>query len=294
MRVRGSVDSTPLGSGVNYWVWDYDGGVRGMACAFTSQFLDAEPLRGDVVVAPDDPLAAFQPVELLWAGYMPRSTFNISSPYDLGSSSTLSRHTRETTYLDFLGEIGYGAIVVRADGRTAYVNETARRFAGDGMLLLNGRVDAQSPADRSALRRAIASALSDGIGVAPPFGVSRPSGKMPLLVQVSRIAVEETGMTAEPSALLLVTDPLHVGRNDAMHSLQVLGLTPAEARIATLVGTGLSPREAAGIAGNTEATVRSTLKQVYGKLDISRQSELAVLVARIAATGGERRTAVDV
>jgi DNA-binding CsgD family transcriptional regulator len=65
-------------------------------------------------------------------------------------------------------------------------------------------------------------------------------------------------------------------------ALELLGLTPAEARIAALVGGGESPREAADALGVTYNTVRSSLKLVFDKLGVGRQSELARVVARLA------------
>ena len=62
---------------------------------------------------------------------------------------------------------------------------------------------------------------------------------------------------------------------------QAFGLTFAEARAASLVGSGLSPQEATDQLGNSVGTIRSELKKVLSKLDIPRQSELATAVARI-------------
>ncbi|MBK8084165.1 MAG: helix-turn-helix transcriptional regulator [Devosia sp.] len=98
----------------------------------------------------------------------------------------------------------------------------------------------------------------------------------------------DTGGAAQPgegSVLLLVTDLELPLERDAVGALQLLGLSPAEARIADLVGSGHPPKEAARRLGNTEGTVRFSLNQIYRKLGISRQSELARLVARIQATG---------
>jgi DNA-binding CsgD family transcriptional regulator len=43
----------------------------------------------------------------------------------------------------------------------------------------------------------------------------------------------------------------------------------------------LPPREAANRLGITEDTARTTLKRVFGKTGVSRQSELAALLARL-------------
>jgi DNA-binding CsgD family transcriptional regulator len=56
--------------------------------------------------------------------------------------------------------------------------------------------------------------------------------------------------------------------------------TPAEARLAALVGSGLSPRESAEKLGITEETARTVLKRVFSKTGVSRQSELAALLTK--------------
>lgn len=61
----------------------------------------------------------------------------------------------------------------------------------------------------------------------------------------------------------------------------ILGLTLGEARVASLVGAGRSPREAAETLGISEATARTVLKRVFAKTSISKQSHLAVLLARL-------------
>ena len=71
---------------------------------------------------------------------------------------------------------------------------------------------------------------------------------------------------------------------DAPPSAVVQGLfdlTPAEARLASLVARGVAPKEAAGKLQITSGTARTTLKRVFAKVGVSRQSELAALLARL-------------
>jgi len=60
----------------------------------------------------------------------------------------------------------------------------------------------------------------------------------------------------------------------------LLNLTLGEARVASLVGSGKAPREAASALGITEETTRTVLKRVYAKIGVSRQSELTAILAR--------------
>uniref|UniRef100_UPI0035AD8611 helix-turn-helix transcriptional regulator n=1 Tax=Devosia sp. TaxID=1871048 RepID=UPI0035AD8611 len=72
---------------------------------------------------------------------------------------------------------------------------------------------------------------------------------------------------------------------DPSATLELLGLTPAEARLASEVGNGLSPKQAATRLGITTNTARSTLQVIYEKLGIGKQSELARIVTRLEVFG---------
>jgi len=78
-----------------------------------------------------------------------------------------------------------------------------------------------------------------------------------------------------------MTDADNPGRRDPANLLLMLGLTPAEARVAVRIGRGLSPAEAATELGITQNTARYTLQTVFEKLGIRRQSQLAQVVTRL-------------
>ena len=61
----------------------------------------------------------------------------------------------------------------------------------------------------------------------------------------------------------------------------LLGVTLAEARLAALVGSGATPRQAASQLGIAEETARSALKRVFAKTGVTRQSQLAGLLGRL-------------
>jgi DNA-binding CsgD family transcriptional regulator len=89
-------------------------------------------------------------------------------------------------------------------------------------------------------------------------------------------------MVAGAAVLVIVIDPEEKRRTNPIRALRLLGLTPSEARLAALVGGGYSRADAAEILGISESTAHDTIKKVYSKLDISRQSELVRLVDRLA------------
>jgi DNA-binding CsgD family transcriptional regulator len=87
---------------------------------------------------------------------------------------------------------------------------------------------------------------------------------------------------------LLVVTPVDRAAVPSAEVLQGLfDLTPAEARLAGLVGQAKSPREAARILGITEGTARTALKRVLAKTGVRRQAELASLLSGKALGTGQ-------
>jgi len=82
-------------------------------------------------------------------------------------------------------------------------------------------------------------------------------------------------------AVVLVIDSAADVPPDPALVRDVLGLTLGEARIASLVGSGITPQEAADKLGISKETVRTALKRVFAKVGVSRQSELAALLTRL-------------
>jgi DNA-binding CsgD family transcriptional regulator len=66
----------------------------------------------------------------------------------------------------------------------------------------------------------------------------------------------------------------------------LLGITLGEARVASLVGAGQTPREASLALGITEETARTLLERVFHKIEISKQSQLVALLTRLSVRGG--------
>lgn len=73
---------------------------------------------------------------------------------------------------------------------------------------------------------------------------------------------------------------------DVEHHLRVLGLSPAEARLAAAVGQGATLREFSEARGFSYETARTHMRAIFAKLGIGRQSELVALVTRLAASVG--------
>ena len=58
-------------------------------------------------------------------------------------------------------------------------------------------------------------------------------------------------------------------------------LTPAEARVMSMLGAGMTSQRAATELGVTESTIKTHLARVYSKTNVARQSKLVKLVGAL-------------
>jgi DNA-binding CsgD family transcriptional regulator len=178
-----------------------------------------------------------------------------------------------------------GVILINENRTVILVNEAARSLFGGAINVSGGRLQASRSQDQKALDDLIGSCLPRSAVACPPVAISRQhQGCPPLLVQAVPVradTADRVGQLALGSGVLLLLHELGETRTCVERQLVQMGLTRGQARVAEAIGGGLSPREAAAELGLTEGTVRSVLKTVYGRLDLSRQSQLAVLVTRL-------------
>jgi DNA-binding CsgD family transcriptional regulator len=141
--------------------------------------------------------------------------------------------------------------------------------------ILDGRLNAWRRSDQLALDLVLVKTTAGGpSSLADPIMLEKPDHGRPILAQAIPVSAALAG---EPAALIVFSDPTN--------ALELLGLTRAEARIASCVGNGLPARQAAVALSISENTVRSALQLVYEKLGIGKQSELARIVARLDGFG---------
>jgi DNA-binding CsgD family transcriptional regulator/PAS domain-containing protein len=189
---------------------------------------------------------------------------------------------------DTLQYLPSGAMVVDTDGRIVFMNAAAERLIGDGLCTCQKHLRAASAEQQPALDRLIASAqLGTEATSLGPLALPRPSGKMPLLLQAIPFRRSDGDgidrlLFGLPSVLVILVDPEQEHEQNPIAALRLIGLTLAEARIAALVGSGHSRKEAADYLGISEWTAREALKRAFAKLGISRQSELVKLVYRLS------------
>jgi DNA-binding CsgD family transcriptional regulator/PAS domain-containing protein len=178
--------------------------------------------------------------------------------------------------------------------RIVHANPAAEQLlrAGDGLTSSsNGglHLSAVLPAERIVLARSLAQALrvADGSGdhLGEPMRVTRLSAGPLLVVPVPLPppAFSFWELTDTARLLVLVIDPGARSPAAATVLQAAFGLTPAEARVATLIGSGLSGPQAAQVLGVSPTTVKTHLGRCFEKLGVRSQVELANMLSSLPA-----------
>ena len=193
-----------------------------------------------------------------------------------------------------LGNSRIGVIHFGRRGRLLEMNDRARILLrrGDALFDKGGHLHARLPADEARLQRLLASLL-------PADDLPAVSGSLTVghSSTAPRITLHVMPVTAYPldgdlwrvAAVALLVEPGPHSQIDSDLVATVMGLTPAEGRVAALLAGGHTVRNIAFLSGTKESSVRSHMKRIYGKQGISRQADLIRLVLSIAGPSKPRK-----
>jgi DNA-binding CsgD family transcriptional regulator/GAF domain-containing protein len=201
------------------------------------------------------------------------------------NAETQSREIGET-----LSRVGIGIFVIDSLGRVVFRNRAGDTLIGGALQIVNGRLVASFAPQRETLERALTlvrgSDAEQLLEPPRPILVSQRQTARPLVLYLLPIRPSQNQSGAEflvhARAIVLAIDAGPNEPADPTLVRDVLGLTLGEARVAALVGSGLSPRDTARRLGISEETTRTALKRIFSKVGVSRQSELTALVSRVA------------
>lgn len=183
---------------------------------------------------------------------------------------------RARATVNALQTVGLPAAVLTANGRVVAANPD---FEASGPRIAIGAGDRVRLANQAA-QDIFAEALSatdttGGRSIAVPGDGEHP----PLVAHLLPLRGGGRDIFTGASSLLYLT-PLTPSKAPDVKLLEVLfDLTPAEARIASLLVEGKSVESVAAAQGVTENTVRMHLKSVFAKTGVNRQSQLVSLLA---------------
>lgn len=188
---------------------------------------------------------------------------------------------------DVLTRLGCAVFLLDHLARITFANRQAEALLGKAFAAVDGHLIAQIPDQRQAFELAIARALASSLSgrtnkqllpviLGGSAGVGRlVAHAMPWPLNARQVPFAST------AALILVCNGSVRQMADPALVRDLLGLTLGEARVASLIAAGHSPREAAVSLGITFDTARTVLKRIFNKVGVSRQVELASLVGRL-------------
>lgn len=156
----------------------------------------------------------------------------------------------------------------------------------------NLHLAAALPAETAALDRVIGQALlvanGDDGALHKPLRLTRPSGRPPLLilpVPLPPPAFVMWELTESARAMVLVIDPEAQALSAAASVQTAFSLTAAEARVAALIGGGLSGPQTAAALGVSPETIKTHLARCFAKTGVHSQAGLVRLVGMLPQRG---------
>ena len=174
-----------------------------------------------------------------------------------------------------LNNAGIGVLALDRLGRVTFANTMARQL-----------IDAESmEAVRQEVMRLVReSGAEPGKGGGPSL-INRSAHDRPLVLRLLPFKASRQDEPFNSAEMLsLIYDPAAGGNIDATLLRDLFEMTLGEARVAALIGAGQSVQQAAGRLGLKEQSVRTVLKRVFMKTQVSRQAELTMLLQRLRLT----------
>jgi hypothetical protein len=173
--------------------------------------------------------------------------------------------------LDAFERVGWGALMIGADGRVISLNDEARRHVGSEITLAQGQIAATHRTANAELKHRIAATLSADNGPLPATrgGVLLPrrDGR-PVMAYVISIAEPAGGSPPQAKAVVVLIDSDKQSEPTEDILRQGFGLTAAETRIAigfaagAIPGSFSSPELARGPGGGEGPRLPQALTQM--------------------------------
>jgi DNA-binding CsgD family transcriptional regulator len=175
------------------------------------------------------------------------------------------------------------AIALDQHGFVTEVNAAAEAIFDNDFRIKDRRLFVRDPEASALLKDAI-----DQLKTSPrlnplatnPIVVQRKD-KLPVIVRTWRFDGAAHGSAQDVRALMTLNALGPKPGPPAAILAKTFRLTPAEAKLASVIARGASPEIAAGELKISRETARNQLKSVFAKTDTHRQSELVALILQV-------------
>ncbi|WP_299643592.1 helix-turn-helix transcriptional regulator [Devosia sp.] len=207
----------------------------------------------------------------------------------LGRIVTLAsrfRQALDARTLEFGSSARVNMITLDQNGLALDISPGAAALVGTDLCITHRRLRARGQRQDRALQLAIAAAVQARTAASQANQrtvVILRSELPPLLLEVITLpgVARDVFTRAVAVVILRAADAPPAVSGQALG--QAFGLTPAECRLALLVGAGRSLQQASVELQITLETARTVLKRIFMKVGVSRQAELAALLSGMAS-----------
>jgi DNA-binding CsgD family transcriptional regulator len=204
----------------------------------------------------------------------------------LSEAATLSKAVSRsvlTATANALNLMRQPAVIVDRLGFVLDANPAAEQLFDSEIRVHNRRLCVVDKCASAELKRFVEAVRIAADADPLPAGpiVVRRQLKAPILIRILPIEAAARSPFLGARALLMLLD---LSERTAPHCgllTRVLGLTAAEAKLASLIGAGDSLERAAERLGISSLTARTQIKAVFSKTSTHRQGELVALLSRL-------------
>lgn len=185
--------------------------------------------------------------------------------------------------LEIANRLPIGVVLVGSGGQVREVNERAQEIVSidDGVRIDRRVLKAAFQSDSETLHALVALALDPEKWVRymgdDVIALSRPSGLPAFNALVSPIMASQN-VPGGPFAAVFLSEPFRPEQIDARRLQRLYELTPAEARLASLLAQGFRLEDLAAKLGISLNTARTHLKKIFMKTDTDRQVDLVRII----------------
>lgn len=283
LRISAEAPASPLlhKEGINRYIGQHpQGGLSSFFISFSSPYCEVQNPAIEFLDGAGGLYAPPDPLGFVWPIHIANMSMTYSPVRRLGvDDDSAVAEAAAAALLDAFARLGRAAAILSPSNAVMRLNDAAHALAQRGGISLGQNGELGGAAQDIARLQAATAEARGGRRLSEAVVIGAADGSDPILCQAMAI---DPAIAGPGHVLVFFDDPAKPLHQDVVPLLRLYGLTLAEAKVAGLVGAGRSPRDVAGELELTLNTVRSALKIAFDKLGISRQSELAMIVARLA------------
>jgi DNA-binding CsgD family transcriptional regulator len=189
---------------------------------------------------------------------------------------------------ELLNLLDIGIVVIDEFGTARCVNRTAQEMVAKGQALTMRNATISATEHSGAARLAVLIAATASGRTGGVLALHRQDSAAPVMVLVCPLRGtirDKIGRFGEPrpAVALFIKDPAVAGGVQLIDVLMhFYRLTPAEVRVATILGAGGGAVEASRHLAVSENTVKTHAKRIYDKMGLKSHTELVQLFGRLA------------